>query len=141
MKLAHEAEGQGQLLQTGDAILESGDIVRHLAKVFGTAIDRRSRFRSQKLPEGRLGALDPTGEHGLAANEGTDQESAGWGAGLPPRLDGRSPDRHPRETRMRRSPNSIFGGSGSGTKARYPSGVRIEPAAGLLGRMGSLRSR
>lgn len=74
VKLADQAERERQLLEPGDSILERDHVVRHLSKVVGAAVDDGSGFRREQLAECRLGTLDPAREHGLAADEGPNQE-------------------------------------------------------------------
>ena len=74
VKLASQPKRQRQRLEPLHAVLERPDVIGHFTKVGRAPIHRRARLRGQQFSQGRPRPLDPARQHGLASDEGSDQE-------------------------------------------------------------------
>jgi len=74
MKLAHEAQGQGETLERLDPMIQGADIVRHLAQILRAAFHAGAGFGGEQFTERGLGAFDAAREHGFAADERPDEQ-------------------------------------------------------------------
>ena len=73
--LPQQAPAQGQPFpQPLQAEFQRMDVVRHFRHVRGMGDRLAFAFKQEQLVEPRHGPLDPAGQHGFAANEGSDQQ-------------------------------------------------------------------